>query len=97
MIDVALAALRTGRRLALTYDGHVRIVELHAVGRTAAGRPAVLVWQVRGGSRSGKASGWKLLFADGALAVHLLDEPSDAPRPGYIRDTPQLASFDAQL
>ncbi len=97
MIETALEALRSGRRLTLGYDGQIRVVEVHAVGVTGDGRRAVLVWQVRGGSRSGEGSGWKLLFADKALGARILEERSAAPRPGYVRDSPQLARIDAQL
>ena len=84
-MDVALAcrALRSRKRLSLRYNGFVRVVEVHAAGQTSEGRPAMLVWQVRGGSNSGRPTGWRLLRIAEVTGETMLEETSQAPRPSY--------------
>ena len=82
----ACRALRDARRLHIPYGGHERTIEVHAVGRSGKGRHVMLAWQVRGGSASGASSGWKMLRLDEVRSSRIVDEPSDAPRPGYRRD-----------
>jgi len=76
-------AIREQLCLELSYDGYARVVEPHAYGVTKAGNAVVRVWQVRGGSAHNERAGWKLLRVDETRAIKLLDEKSQAPRPGY--------------
>lgn len=80
---VACDALQAGKRLAVTYDGFTRIVEVHAVGTSTAGNPVMRAWQVRGGSASGEPVGWKIMRLDKTWHYAITDEPSEAPRSGY--------------
>ena len=76
-------AIQSGRRVELQYNGYTRVVEVHAVGRSTAGNDVARVWQVRGGSVSNEPVGWKLMVLDEALGARILNERSEAPRPGY--------------
>lgn len=92
--QVACDALAQGKCLQLTYDRFSRVVEVHCVGRSAEGHDLMRVWQVRGGSKSGENVGWKLLHLDEALGAVVIDEDSQAPRPGYNRnDTAMTTQF----
>ncbi len=94
---VACDALAAKKRLEIRYDGLSRVVEVHAVGTTAEGNPVMRAWQVRGGSKSGKTSGWKLLSLEKTWAYAILDESSDAPRTGYKRGDKAIAMIRCQI
>ena len=53
----ACEALQSGRRVEVSYDNYVRVVEVHAVGVSKEGNGLMRVWQVRGGSVSGERAG----------------------------------------
>ncbi|WP_407047977.1 hypothetical protein [Methyloraptor flagellatus] len=80
---IAIQAARDSKRLQISYNGFVRVVEVHTVGTTTAGNEGMRVWQVRGGSQSGETAGWKMLRFDEAGPMNILDEASEAPREGY--------------
>lgn len=80
---------RRGGCLELRYDGFIRVVEVHAVGLSRDGAVVTRVWQVRGGSRSGRG-GWKLLSLRETASVDLTDKPSLAPRDGFNPDDPAM-------
>lgn len=94
---VACDALQQGKRLAVTYDGYTRIVEVHAVGLSTAENPVMRVWQVSGGSASGERTGWKLLRLDKSWRYAILDEVSNAPRSGYKRGDRDIAVIRCQI
>jgi|SRR5438874_11355340 hypothetical protein len=83
--SIACRALVCGRRLKLQYDGYSRVVEVHAVGYSRGNHRIMRVWQVRGGSVHNEPIGWKLMRLDEDFSVHILEEKSVAPRPGYKR------------
>jgi hypothetical protein len=83
-------ALFTGKRLELRYDGYLRVVEVHAVGRSKEGQWLMRAWQVRGGSVNNEPIGWKLLRLDESSSRHIIEEESKAPRPGYKRGDPAM-------
>lgn len=90
LASTACEALREGQCLELRYDGYVRIVEVHAVGRSQANHLLMRVWQVRGGSVGGEEVGWKLLRLDEIRSVRFIQEKSAAPRRGFNRDDPAM-------
>lgn len=55
-------AIKQHRDLNVFYDGYNRTVEPHVYGINSAGHEAVSCYQVGGGSSSGKAEGWKMLW-----------------------------------
>jgi hypothetical protein len=95
--SVACDALRQGKCLQLSYDGYVRVVEVHAVGVTQEGNDIMRVWQVRGGSNSRNPTGWKLLRLDEAFGAHVTDEKSEAPRRGYKRGDEAMQVITCQI
>lgn len=92
-IETACEALRAGRRLRLSYDGHSRVVEVHTVGSTRDGHAIMRAWQVRGGSAGGERVGWKLMRLDEAASARLTDERSRAPRPDYNPRDPAMLTI----
>jgi len=95
--QTACEALDTGRCLEIRYDGFTRTVEVHAVGTTKEGNAVMRVWQVRGGSVHNEPIGWKLLRLDETLGLTILDEASQAPRPGYRRNDRVMQNIICQL
>lgn len=93
---VACDALRSGKRLSITYGGFTRVVEVHAVGTTDDGNPIMRAWQVRGGSQSRNPSPWRLFRLDRAWQYAVLDECSEAPRTGYKRGDPAIENIRCQ-
>ena len=94
--ETALQAMREAKRLELRYDDRHRVVEVHAVGYSHEGDGLMLGWQVRGESHSSPV-GWKLLRLDGTRSFSVLDEPSEAPRPGYAGANKAISEVLAQL
>ncbi|KRB52841.1 hypothetical protein ASE02_00005 [Phenylobacterium sp. Root700] len=96
-MDTACDALAQGKVLELQYSGYSRCVEVHAVGISTKGNLVMRVWQIRGGSVSGEAVGWKLMNTDDASGAVILDEGSQAPRPGYKPGDRGMSSIRAEL
>ena len=97
LTDEACAALSSGRCLEIRYDGFLRVVEVHAVGYSTAGKPVMRAWQVRGGSVSNEPVGWKLMRLDEARSAGVLDEAAQSPRPGYKRGDRNMSRIICQL
>jgi len=76
--------------LELRYEGYLRVVEVHTVGRSKEGYWLMRVWQVRGGGVSNEPVGWKLLRIHESFSAQLINEKSKAPRPGYKRSDPAM-------
>jgi hypothetical protein len=94
---MACDALEKGKRLELRYDGYTRVVEVHAVGRTKEDNLIMRVWQVRGGSHGGERQGWKIMRIEETFLAHMIDEKSEAPRPGYKPDDPIMQVIICQV
>lgn len=94
---VACDALHSGKRLAISYDGFTRVVEVHAVGTTKDGNPVMRAWQVRGGSNSRNPDPWRLFRLDKTWHYSILDEASEAPRRGYKRGDPAISVIRCQV
>ncbi|MEM9502023.1 MAG: hypothetical protein AAF941_09275 [Pseudomonadota bacterium] len=96
--DLPVTAGQAGVALSLTYNGFPRIVEVHAVGVSSAGNRLMRVWQVSGGSKSGKFTGWKLMTVSDASNLALTEQVSEAPREGYRRgDRAMVRRIDWQI
>jgi hypothetical protein len=93
----ACEALNAKQRIEFKYSGRDRVVEVHAAGYTRDESPIMLVWQVRGGSTGGDSSGWKLLRLDEIGSSKMLDEKSEAPRPGYRKGDPAIAKIVCEI
>jgi hypothetical protein len=95
--NLPAAALQSGVRLRLQYDGFIRIVEVHAVGISTANNPCMRVFQTSGGSVSNEPVGWKMMVLDKAFTMHLTEEVSQAPRQGYAKNDRGMSVIHAQL
>lgn len=95
--DLPSTAGQAGVCLSLSYNGFARIVEVHAVGNTRAGNPVMRVWQVSGGSSSGKPVGWKLMSIAEASVLRLTEQRSEAPREKYRRGDKAMARILWQI
>ena len=93
----ACEALKAKQCIELKYSGRDRVVEVHAAGYTREEKPIMRVWQIRGGSAGGDFSGWKLLRLDEVASAKVLDEASNAPRPGYKRGDPAIHRIVCQV
>ena len=81
--QLAIEAGKRGLCLAFTYDGLPRVVEVHTVGVTTAGRPAMRAYQVDGQSNTPPIPDWRMFCFDECFNVALTDRKSTAPRPNY--------------
>ncbi|MEZ5681624.1 MAG: hypothetical protein R3E14_10055 [Erythrobacter sp.] len=95
--DLPITAGRSGVCLSLTYNEYSRIVEVHAVGVSAAGNRLMRVFQVSGGSASGETVGWKLMRLDATSNLVVTDQVSKAPRPLYKRGDRAMKRIDWQI
>lgn len=93
---VACEALQTGRRLELRYDGHSRIIEVHAVGTSKDGNALMRGWQTRCTKPGGNGC-WRLYRLDKAWNYGLSDELSQAPRTGYKLNDSDIAFIRCQI
>ena len=75
--------------LELYYVDHSLVVEAHAVGFDAEGRPRLLAFE-RDGGADPTPGRWVFLALDAAKRVGLSGYFSTAPRPGYRRDDPRF-------
>lgn len=57
--DLIRDAITRRRRLRLTYAGHSRMVEPHALGVTPGGHRAIVGWQFGGTGRTSPPTGWR--------------------------------------
>ena len=96
-VKQACEAIEQSKCLELTYDGYVRVVEVHAAGYSKKNEGIMRVWQVRGGSASGERQGWKLMHLAEALTAKVTNEDSSAPRPGYKRGDPAIENIICQI
>jgi hypothetical protein len=81
---LAITAMTAKKRVALTYHGEPRLVEIHALGLSTKGKPCVRVYQVVGGSLYSETTGWKMLSLSEIEDAKLVDDTSLAPRAGYV-------------
>lgn len=95
--SLALEALRTSVRLTLVYDNCYRVVEVHTVGTTTAGRPAMSVYQIDSETNSTPIPDWRLFCFDECFNVALSDLPSSPPRPDYKKGAKQFKRIDAEV
>lgn len=81
--ELAVQAMKQGKRIKLSYHGEERLVEVHALGTSTKGKPCTRVFQVVGGSVFSATSGWKMLSVADIDDPQLVDDASLAPRPGF--------------
>lgn len=89
-------ALTERRVVQFKYHGFERRVEPHALGLVTDGRPALLGWQVSGGSASEPPPGWRTFLLGEIEALRLLRK-TFAPRPDYRPETTKLKPIEAEV
>ncbi len=80
--DLIRDAIKRRRSLHLTYAGHSRMVEPHALGITPGGHRAIVVWQFGGTSRTNPPTGWRTFHLNAMSDVQLTVR-SFTVRPDY--------------
>jgi hypothetical protein len=94
----ALKAIATGLALEVEYSGSPRIVEVHAVGLSTAGKPCMRVYQLQGATNSGEDQGWKLMSLGKVFEMpKLMDIHSLAPREGYRKGDMAMARIFTEI
>lgn len=95
--DLALQALQESRCLNLTYCDCYRVVEVHTVGITRAGNPAMSAYQIDGQTDSTPIPNWRLFCFDECFNVSLSNLPASPPRPDYSKGAKQFGRIDAEF
>ena len=96
-LELARDALRQGLCLEFVYSGCRRLVEVHAIGVTTAGRLAISAFQVEGSTRSTPIPGWRHFCLEECANVSISETRSEAPRPDYRRGDSQFRHIGAQI
>jgi len=94
--DLIRQALNGRRMLQFNYHGYARTVEPHALGRVTGDRPALLGWQVSGGSQSEPPPGWRTFLVAEIEALKIL-RATFAPRADYNTETTKLKPLEAEV
>jgi len=95
--SLAIEALEKAVCLKLDYHGRPRIAEVHTVGATTKGRPAMSVYQVDGQANAATIPDWQLFCFDECFNVALSDRPSLAPRAQYEKGSKQFGRIDREV
>jgi hypothetical protein len=88
----ACEAITAKRRARVIYHGSGRVVEVHAVGLTTQGQPAMRVWLLPGGRSS-----WRIMLLARVEQFEMLQDVSEAPRPGYSRGDRRFSRVICEL
>lgn len=89
-------ALAERRVVRFKYHGYERRVEPHALGRITEGRPALLGWQVAGGSVSEPPPGWRTFVLSEIESLKLMRK-TFVPRPDYRPETTKLKPIEVEV
>lgn len=89
-------ALAERREVRFNYHGFERRVEPHALGRVTDNRPALLGWQVAGGSASEPPPGWRTFLLAEMESLKLLRQ-TFAPRPDYRPEASKLKPIEVEV
>lgn len=90
-------AVEGQRLLEFSYDGHPRVVEVHAYGITTAGHEAIRCYQVGGSGSDGASTGWHLMLEAKLVGVRPLDDRFAEPRPGYRKGDRGMSRIYCEL
>lgn len=95
MLDLIASAIAARNLIAFKYDGENRLVEPHACGFTAKGKPVIRGFQPAGGTS--RELGWKLFSLDKVQDLTVLPLTFAEHRPGYAMNDKQIPNLKAQL
>lgn len=96
MLNRIISAIRGLQVLTVTYNGHTREVEPHAVGSTKRGNDVMRCYQVRG-QHEKDGHEWDLLTLDKIQSMRASGRQFAGPRADYKRDDKAMAHIYAQL
>jgi len=94
--ELLAEALTLGRTVNFVYADKIRVVEVHAVGTSTAGKLVMRGYQVAGRA-SRPLPEWSLFEVDKINALTLGREVSGAPRPGYHENDRAMKSVSCQI
>lgn len=95
MLDQITAAIAAKNLISFRYDGENRLVEPHACGHTAKGKPVVRGFQPAGGTS--RELGWKLFSIEKIEDLTILPLTFEYARPGYAVGDKQIPTIAGQL
>jgi hypothetical protein len=95
MLDQVEAAILGRNLISFRYDNENRLVEPHALGITAKGKPSFRGFQPAGGTH--RELGWKLFSLEKVEDLTVLPLTFADPRPGYAMNDKQLPRLIAQV
>jgi hypothetical protein len=96
--DDLMSAIENREPVLVHYNGEVRPIEPHLLGRTTRGNLAVRVWQLAGGSRSQHpVPGWRMMRLDRITHLERIDAIARVPRPEYNPDDQHMAEILARV
>ena len=76
-------AIKSKRLLQFQYDGLVRVVEPHLLGRKTSGKDSLSAYLVRGYTKLDREPFWACYVLSEMKSLVVLDEIFAAPREGY--------------
>ena len=79
MEELILSALSGHNIIEFTYDGHVRVCEVHVLGM-ANGVKQVLCYQLSGGSKRGKIPNWRRFDLGSIHNLEVREQTHDGKR-----------------
>lgn len=98
MLETIKGAILARCTVRLSYPPGERVIEPHALGKSADGNLLLRAFQVSGASASGEHKDWKLFRLDRATKVVKTETTFAAPRAGYRRgDSAMKGGILAQL
>ena len=93
----AMQAMNEGKILDLTYHGENRHVEVHCVGLTSKGKPALRVFQIAPLVEGVQGGEWKMLSIEKIEDCQVLNMPSQGPRPGFKPNDTGMGTIFAEI
>lgn len=97
MLETINDCINNGKQTEIMYKGHVRTVEIHALGVSRRGFEVMRVYQVSGGSSTGKTKGWKLIRVNEVTSLAALNDNATMPREGYKREDNHISEVYNQV
>src|SRR3972149_7359095 len=80
MEELILSALSSRNIIGFTYDGRVRVCEVHVLGM-ANGVKQILCYQLSGGSKRGKIPNWRRFDLGSLHDLEVREQTHDGKRP----------------
>ena len=90
-------AMKNGQTVNFMYDGKLRVVEVHALGRSPKDRSILMRGYQVAGTASRPLPQWTLFTVDKIANLTHGTAPSQAPREGYALDDAQMSPVLSEL